>query len=108
MIFMVWQITLNVLGHTGYEYHPRWLMDSWLGKFMNTPFSLVIGMSYTYLPFMVLPLYVVLEKLDFSLVEAARDLGCSEDADAFDKALEKIAKAPPPKSVEKRKAKKKR
>ena len=37
MIFMVWQITLNVLGHTGYEYHPRWLMDSWLGKFMNTP-----------------------------------------------------------------------
>lgn len=42
-----------------------------------------------------------------AFIEAARDLGCSEDADAFDKALEKIAKAPPPKSVEKRKAKKK-
>ncbi len=37
MVFMLWQITFNVLGHTGYEYHPRWLMDSWLGKFLNTP-----------------------------------------------------------------------
>jgi sterol desaturase/sphingolipid hydroxylase (fatty acid hydroxylase superfamily) len=35
--FMLWQITFNVLGHTGYEFHPRWLMDSWLGKFLNTP-----------------------------------------------------------------------
>lgn len=37
MVFMLWQITFNVVGHTGYEYHPRWLMDSWLGKFINTP-----------------------------------------------------------------------
>lgn len=37
LVFMVWQITFNVLGHTGYEYHPRWLMDTWLGKFLNTP-----------------------------------------------------------------------
>jgi Delta7-sterol 5-desaturase len=37
MVFMLWQITFNVLGHTGYEYHPRWLMESWLGKFLNTP-----------------------------------------------------------------------
>jgi sterol desaturase/sphingolipid hydroxylase (fatty acid hydroxylase superfamily) len=36
-LFMVWQITFNVVGHTGYEYHPRWLMDTWLGKFINTP-----------------------------------------------------------------------
>jgi sterol desaturase/sphingolipid hydroxylase (fatty acid hydroxylase superfamily) len=35
--FMIWQITFNVAGHTGYEYHPRWLMDSWLGKILNTP-----------------------------------------------------------------------
>lgn len=35
--FMLWQITFNVLGHTGYEFHPRWLMDSWLGKILNTP-----------------------------------------------------------------------
>ena len=37
LAFMVWQITFNVLGHTGYEYYPRWMMDSWLGKFFNTP-----------------------------------------------------------------------
>lgn len=36
-MFMLWQIVFNVAGHTGYEYHPRWLMDSWLGKVLNTP-----------------------------------------------------------------------
>jgi sterol desaturase/sphingolipid hydroxylase (fatty acid hydroxylase superfamily) len=35
--FMVWQISFNVIGHTGYEIWPRWLMDTWLGKFVNTP-----------------------------------------------------------------------
>lgn len=37
VIFMGWQITFNVIGHTGYEIHPRWLMDSWLGHILNTP-----------------------------------------------------------------------
>ena len=36
-LFMVWQIFFNVMGHTGYEIHPRWLMDTWLGKLLNTP-----------------------------------------------------------------------
>lgn len=45
------------------------------GKFMNTPFSLVIGMTYTYLPFMILPLYANLSKMDLRLLEAAADLG---------------------------------
>jgi putrescine transport system permease protein len=45
------------------------------GMFMNTPFSLVIGMTYTYLPFMILPLYANLAKMDLSLLEAAADLG---------------------------------
>jgi putrescine transport system permease protein len=47
------------------------------GKLMNTPFSLVLGMTYTYLPFMVLPLYGNLAKLDLRLLEAAADLGAS-------------------------------
>jgi putrescine transport system permease protein len=38
--------------------------------------AIYIGMVYSYLPFMVLPLYAVLEKLDQSLLEAAADLGC--------------------------------
>jgi putrescine transport system permease protein len=46
-------------------------------KMMNTPFSLVLGMVYTYLPFMVLPLYANLVKMDLRLLEAARDLGAS-------------------------------
>jgi putrescine transport system permease protein len=47
------------------------------GKYMNTPFSLVIGMSYTYLPFMILPLYATLAKMDLRLLEAATDLGAT-------------------------------
>jgi putrescine transport system permease protein len=47
------------------------------GKFMNTPFSLVIGMVYTYLPFMILPLYSNLAKMDLRLLEAASDLGAT-------------------------------
>ena len=46
-------------------------------KMMNTPFSLTLGMVYTYLPFMVLPLYATLVKLDIRLLEAARDLGAT-------------------------------
>ncbi|HWH82469.1 MAG TPA: ABC transporter permease subunit, partial [Burkholderiaceae bacterium] len=47
------------------------------GKFMNTPFSLVIGMVYTYVPFMILPLYANLAKMDLRLLEAANDLGAT-------------------------------
>jgi putrescine transport system permease protein len=47
------------------------------GKLMNTPFSLVLGMVYTYLPFMVLPLYGNLAKMDLRLLEAAQDLGAT-------------------------------
>ncbi len=46
-------------------------------KMMNTPFSLVLGMVYTYVPFMILPLYANLVKMDLSLVEAALDLGAT-------------------------------
>jgi putrescine transport system permease protein len=46
-------------------------------KMMNTPFSLTLGMVYTYLPFMVLPLYANLVKMDIRLLEAARDLGAT-------------------------------
>lgn len=55
----------------------------WLGvintplMILNTPTAVYIGIVYTYLPFMVLPIYSILEKLDESLLEAAEDLGCS-------------------------------
>ncbi|MEX8517079.1 MAG: ABC transporter permease [Leptothrix sp. (in: b-proteobacteria)] len=47
------------------------------GQFMYSPFSLILGMVYTYLPFMVLPLYGTLSKLDIRLLEAAQDLGAT-------------------------------
>ncbi|WP_338415174.1 ABC transporter permease subunit [uncultured Sphaerotilus sp.] len=47
------------------------------GQFMYTPFSLLLGMVYTYLPFMILPLYGTLSKLDLRLLEAAQDLGAT-------------------------------
>ena len=44
---------------------------------LNTNLAVYIGIVYTYLPFMVLPIYSALERLDESLLEAAEDLGCS-------------------------------
>lgn len=43
---------------------------------LNTYTAIFIGIVYSYLPFMVLPLYSSLEKMDYSLIEAAKDLGC--------------------------------
>ena len=48
-----------------------------VGQFMNTPFSLTVGMVYSYLPFMILPLYANLSKMDLRLLEAAADLGAT-------------------------------
>jgi spermidine/putrescine transport system permease protein len=42
---------------------------------LNTPNAVYIGVTYNYLPLMVLPLYAALERIDWSLVEAAQDLG---------------------------------
>ena len=44
---------------------------------MNTPVAVYIGIVYSYLPFMVLPIYATLEKMDDTLLEAAIDLGCT-------------------------------
>ena len=55
---------------------------SWAGihdgrlDMMNTQFAVYIGIVYSYLPFMILPLYANLEKMDLTLLEAANDLGC--------------------------------
>jgi putrescine transport system permease protein len=45
-------------------------------QLLQTDFAVYIGMVYSYLPFMVLPLYSAIEKLDLTLLEAAADLGC--------------------------------
>src|SRR5438309_577111 len=68
---------------------------AWLAAFFLVPFLIVlgivetppvwlatdtavyIGIVYSYLPFMVLPIYAVLERMDETLLEAAADLGCA-------------------------------
>lgn len=68
---------MGLLGNTG-------LINNlllWMGvidsplRMMNTQFAVIIGIVYAYLPFMVLPLYAHLARLDDSLLEAASDLG---------------------------------
>ncbi|WP_027948711.1 ABC transporter permease subunit [Haliea salexigens] len=49
---------------------------------LNTKIAVYIGIVYTYIPFMILPIYAALHRLDNSLIEAAEDLGCSR-AKAF-------------------------
>ncbi len=69
---------MGILGNQG-------LLNSlllWLGlineplRMLNTNFAVVLGVVYAYLPFMVLPIYTNLVKLDIRLLEAASDLGC--------------------------------
>jgi len=54
----------------------------WLGlidqplPLLHSPFAVYVGIVYSYLPFMILPLYATLERMDLTLREAAQDLGC--------------------------------
>jgi len=59
----------DLLMHLGLVDHPLHML--------NTPSAVYIGMVYCYLPFFLLPLYAVLEKLDGTLMEAADDLGAT-------------------------------
>lgn len=65
---------IMILGSKGI---PSWL--AWLGitdvRIINTPWAVLIGAVYGYMPLMVLPIYVSLEKLDKRLLEASADLG---------------------------------
>ena len=67
---------LTILGATGI---PAILEGLGLGKIvlLNTPFSVLLGIVYNYLPLMVFPLYVSLERLDKRLLEASKDLGAN-------------------------------
>lgn len=47
-------------------------------QFLNTEFAVILGLVYGFLPYMVLPIYASVERLDKRLVEAARDLGAND------------------------------
>jgi len=54
-----------------------WIMLLGPANLLYTPFAVIVGMVYAHLPFMVLPLYINLEKHDPALLEAAQDLGAN-------------------------------
>jgi len=62
----------------------------WMGiidqpiQIMYTDFAVFIGLAYSYLPFMILPLYATLERMDLDLIEAAQDLGASPTQSFWD------------------------
>jgi len=60
------------------------IMDN--GRLLNTPAAVIGGLTYNFLPFMILPIYVSLEKIDVRLVDAAKDL-YSTSASAFRKVV---------------------
>lgn len=77
---------LTLLGNKG-------LINKFIGLFGLGPWDLMynskaimIGMVYNFLPFMVLPIYTVLLKMDYKLIEAAKDLGAS-DFEVFTKVI---------------------
>lgn len=45
---------------------------------IDSPFAVILGMVYNYLPFMALPIYTIISKLDKYVIEAAQDLGCNK------------------------------
>jgi spermidine/putrescine transport system permease protein len=57
---------------------------------LGTPFAVIAGLAYNFLPFMVLPVYVALERIDPRVVEAARDL-YADPATAFRKVIFPLA-----------------
>jgi spermidine/putrescine transport system permease protein len=50
------------------------------GRLLDTPGSVIAGLTYNFLPFMILPIYASLERIDESLIEAAKDLYASARA----------------------------
>lgn len=74
---------MTLLGNNGVINHLLGFIGIGPLKLINTSGAVVLGMVYNYLPFMILPLYSVMVKIDKSVIEAASDLGCSSFATLF-------------------------
>jgi spermidine/putrescine transport system permease protein len=72
-----WIILLRTEGVFNVALQSTQLIDEPL-TLLFTPFAVTIGLIYGYLPFMILPLYATMERFNFSLVEAAQDLGAND------------------------------
>lgn len=77
-----WMILLRTNGVLNHTLLTLGIIDTPL-KILYTYGAVLVGMVYSLLPFMILPVYSSVEKMDWSLVEAARDLGASRPAAFF-------------------------
>ena len=68
---------MTLLGNEGLINHLLGMIGLGPFKMLNTVGAVILGMIYNYLPYMILPLYSVMEKIDPSVLEAASDLGCN-------------------------------
>ncbi|NLP01451.1 MAG: ABC transporter permease [Fibrobacter sp.] len=76
---------IAILGNNGFLNHfllSIGLIDHNL-QFLYNKYAVILVTAYTYLPFAILPLYSTIEKFDFSLLEAARDLGATKRQAVF-------------------------
>lgn len=69
---------MNILSDNG-------IINAILGKLglgplemINTPGAVILGMVYNFMPYMVLPIYSIISKMDRNIIEAAQDLGCNK------------------------------
>ena len=76
---------IAILGNSGFlnNFLLRLGITHGYTQFLYNPFAVIIVLVYTYLPFALLPLYSTIEKFDFSLLEAARDLGATNSQAIF-------------------------
>ena len=74
---------MTLLGNNGLINQLLGLIGLGPFKLINTSGAVVLGTVYNYLPFMILPLYSVMEKIDKSMIEAASDLGCNSKGVLF-------------------------
>ncbi len=73
---LAWKLILADQGMVVHALQAMHLLDAG-GRLLATPVAVVAGLTYNFIPFMVLPLYAALEKIDASLIEAAEDLYAS-------------------------------
>lgn len=72
-----WMVLLQTEGVVNTVLESLHIIDTPL-TLLFTPFAVSVGLIYGYLPFMILPLYATLARFDFSLIEAAHDLGAND------------------------------
>lgn len=68
---------VTILSQNGVLDHLLGLVGIDYQSFLYTEASVILGMVYNFLPFMILPIYTALEKIDYSLIEASHDLGAN-------------------------------